>query len=139
MIEVYVPCVSCGKYVDDGGFTEGRITCHKCLDERGEKNREFLRLIEEHFAISSDKNSLVLDSWTDAGINITIQLNKDNKSMFEEFEKAVNDFNPSDHIKGMRSIGDYKENFFIEDSFNDLESHKQWLNDVLKNTEKKGD
>lgn len=29
----YQLCNNCGTYVDDGGWKDGKFTCHECLDQ----------------------------------------------------------------------------------------------------------
>lgn len=137
LLDGYAPCVTCGKYVDDGGFVEGRIMCHKCLDERGDNNREFLRLIEKYFAVSNDKGSLVLETWTDAGINLTFVLKKGTLSLLDEFKSVITNFDPAEQIKKMREKEEYKANFSIEESFNDFEHKKCQLLNVYQKIEGK--
>lgn len=36
----YQKCSTCGIYADDGGLSEGKFTCHDCLDLKQDKKGE---------------------------------------------------------------------------------------------------
>lgn len=130
MIEGYAPCVSCSKYVEGNGCVTGRPMCNKCISDR-----EFLRSIELHFAVSRKKNGLILESWTKAGVNLSFELKKGQLSFLEAFKNVVSDFDVAELVKRMREDEEYKANFSIEESFDDFELYKRWLINIYQNVE----
>lgn len=88
-----------------------------------EKEREIL---ERYFDIHENDDSYELENWTDGGVNMIIYISKCNgKSVLEQLQEFVRDFDLDEEIDLYRQDKSYKENFTIKESVADFEN---WLN-----------
>ena len=88
-----------------------------------EKEREIL---ERYFDIHENDDSYELENWTDGGVNMIIYISKCNgKSVLEQLQEFVRDFDLDEEVDLYRQDKSYKENFTIKESVADFEN---WLN-----------
>lgn len=83
-------------------------------------------ILERYFDIHEDNDSYELENWTDGGVNMIIYISKCNgKSVLEQLQEFVRDFDLDEEVDLYRQDKSYKENFTIKESVADFEN---WLN-----------
>ena len=87
------------------------------------------KILEQRFGVYENENNYELESWTDRGVNMFINIDKNsNENLLEQLETFVDNFNLDEEIDYHREDVDYKLNFTIKESIEDFES---WLNYLL--------
>lgn len=92
-----------------------------------DKNKHFLKEIEQYFAVKNIAEGLMLETWTEGGVRQVHILPEYGTSYLEDFKKTVSDFSVIEEIKIRRLDQKYKDEFKIEESFNDFENYKSFL------------
>lgn len=83
-------------------------------------------ILERYFDIHENDDSYELENWTDGGVNMIIYISKCNgKSVLEQLQEFVRDFDLDEEVDLYRQDKSYKENFTIKESVADFEN---WLN-----------
>lgn len=93
-------------------------------------NKE-LEILENNFDICESDNNIMLETWTNGGVNMFIYLDKD-KSIVEQLEDYINYFDIDEEIDLHREGRDYRLAFTIRESLDDFENYLEWLKDILK-------
>lgn len=87
------------------------------------------KILEQRFGVYENENNYELESWTDRGVNMFINIDKNsNENLLEQLETFVDNFNLDEEIDYHRENVDYKLNFTIKESIEDFES---WLDCLL--------
>jgi hypothetical protein len=101
------------------------------------QNEKFLAEIEEFFGVYQSDNYIELETWTDGGVNMFVNLDiADNKTLFEQFKERVYYFNIDEEIDMHRTDSQYKSAFTISESIKDFTDYKNWLNSVVEKLSK---
>ena len=89
-------------------------------------NEQERGILERYFDIHENDDSYELENWTDGGVNMIIYISKCNgKSVLEQLQEFVRDFDLDEEVDLYRQDKSYKENFTIKESVADFEN---WLN-----------
>ena len=97
-----------------------------------DKQREIL---EDNFKIYNDEDNLMeLESWTNGGVDMIIDIDTNN-DLIEELENYINNFNIDEEIDLYRQGKDYRDNFTISESLKDFENYIEFVNGVIKQLE----
>lgn len=87
------------------------------------------KILEQRFGVYENENNYELENWTDRGVNMFINIDKNsNENLLEQLETFVDNFNLDEEIDYHRENVDYKLNFTIKESIEDFES---WLDCLL--------
>lgn len=95
--------------------------------ELTKKQREIL---EEEFKVYEDTNTIEIEQWTDLGVDMIIELEKD-RDIVEQLVDYVYNFDIDEEIDLYRENKDYRERFSILESVNDFEKWLDFINDII--------
>ena len=96
------------------------------------ENSKFLKEMESYFSVAEHNDCVELETWTDGGVNMIININKDDTgSYFEQFNEYVEDFDMDEEIELHRQDNGYKAAFTIKQSVNDFEAFERRLETIL--------
>lgn len=92
-----------------------------------------MNVLEKHFDYMElkDKNNLYLETWTNGGVDMIIYLDAD-KSIKENLEQYINNFDIDEEIDLYRQDKRYKGNFTITESVDDFRNWIKYI-DIVKN------
>lgn len=94
-------------------------------------NKKIREILEKHFNIYENSTAYELENWTDGGVDMFINIDKD-KNIIEELEKFIENFDIDEEIEILRQNDDYKMNFTIKESLNDFENWLENIKDIIK-------
>ena len=94
-------------------------------------NKKIREILEKHFNIYESNTEYELENWTDGGVDMFINIDKD-KNIIEELEKFIENFDIDEEIELHRQGDDYKSNFTIKESLNDFENWLENIKDIIK-------
>lgn len=95
-----------------------------------ELTKEQREILEEEFKIYEDTNTIEIEQWTDLGVDMIIELEKD-KDIVEQLVDYVYNFDIDEEIDLYRENKDYRERFSILESVNDFEKWLDFINDII--------
>lgn len=95
--------------------------------ELTKKQREIL---EEEFRVYEDTNTIEIEQWTNLGVDMFIELEKD-RDIVEQLVDYVDNFDINEEIDLYRENKDYRERFSILESVNDFEEWLNFINDII--------
>ena len=95
-----------------------------------ELTKEQREILEEEFKIYEDTNIIEIEQWTDLGVDMIIELEKD-KDIVEQLVDYVYNFDIDEEIDLYRENKDYRERFSILESVNDFEKWLNFINDII--------
>ena len=89
-----------------------------------------LKILEKYFDYMelNDKDNLYLETWTNGGVDMIIYL-EDNKSIKENLQQYIKNFDIDEEIDIHRQDEKYKRDFNITES---LEYFKNWITYIEK-------
>ena len=94
-------------------------------------NKKIREILEKHFNIYESNTEYELENWTDGGVDMFINIDKD-KNIIEELEKFIENVDIDEEIEILRQNDDYKMNFTIKESLNDFENWLENIKDIIK-------
>ena len=94
-------------------------------------NKRQLRILKDNFNIYKDNNNWDLETWTDGGVNMFINIDINN-DLIEEIEKYLNNFDIDEEIELYRQDKEYKEAFTIRQSVEDFEDWVEFIKNIIK-------
>ena len=94
-------------------------------------NKKIREILEKHFNIYESNTEYELENWTDGGVDMFINIDKD-KNIIEELEKFIENVDIDEEIEILRQNDDYKMNFTIKESLNDFENWLENIKDIVK-------
>lgn len=94
-------------------------------------NKKQKRILEDNFNIYKDKNIWDLETWTDGGVNMFINIDINN-NIINEFESYLENFDIDEEIDIYRQNKKYKEIFTIKNSVNDFENWVNYIEDIIR-------
>ena len=90
------------------------------------------KILEDNFKIYNDEDNLMeLESWTNGGVDMIIDIDTNN-DLIEELENYINNFNIDEEIDLYRESKDYRDNFTISESLKDFKDWVEFINDIIK-------
>lgn len=93
------------------------------------------KILEDNFNIYNDEDNLMeLESWTDGGVDMIIDIDTNN-DLLQELKNYVSNFNIDEEIDLYRQGKDYRDNFTISESLKDFENYIEFINGVIKQLE----
>lgn len=95
-----------------------------------ELTKEQREILEEEFKIYEDTNTIEIEQWTDLGVDMIIELEKD-RDIVEQLVDYVYNFDIDEEIDLYRENKDYRERFSILESVNDFEKWLDFINDII--------
>ena len=95
-----------------------------------ELTKEQREILEEEFKIYEDTNTIEIEQWTDLGVDMIIELEKD-RDIVEQLVDYVYNFDIDEEIDLYRENEDYRERFSILESVNDFEKWLDFINDII--------
>lgn len=95
-----------------------------------ELTKEQREILEEEFKIYEDTNTIEIEQWTDLGVDMIIELEKD-RDIVEQLVDYVYNFDIDEEIDLYRENEDYRERFSILESVNDFEKWLNFINDII--------
>lgn len=89
-----------------------------------------LKILEKYFDYMelNDKDNLYLETWTNGGVDMIIYL-EENKSIKENLQQYIKNFDIDEEIDIHRQDEKYKKDFTITES---LEDFKNWITYIKK-------
>lgn len=93
-------------------------------------NKRQKRILEDNFNIYKDNNNWDLETWTNGGVNMFINIDTNN-NVVNEFENYLENYNIDEEIELYRQDKRYRETFTIRESLNDFENWVIYINDII--------
>ena len=93
-----------------------------------EKQKEILDKIFNVYDSTDDKY-IELEAWTDGGVDMIIDIDK-NKDIIDELETYIDNFDIDEEIELYREDKRYKDAFTIRESLNDFESWLSYIEQI---------
>lgn len=89
-------------------------------------------ILEEQFNIYEDNDGYELESWTDAGVNMFIDIEKNSgKTLVEQLQEFIENFDMDEEIELERENSDYRRSFTIKESIRDIENWVDFIVDTI--------
>lgn len=91
------------------------------------------KILEQNFDLSEDEKDISLEAWTVGGVNMFVYISKDsNKTVQEQLENYVENFNVDEEIELYRKNKEYREAFSIRESLHDFDDWLKFVEGVIK-------
>jgi len=97
------------------------------------KLKKIIEVLEDNgFIVGEDKDSnrITLETWTDGGVNMIIEI-EDKNTIVEEIKNYVSDFDIDEEIDLYRQGKDYCRNFTIRESVEDFEDYEEKIGHIV--------
>lgn len=95
-------------------------------------NDKQMEYLKEHFKVYENESEFELESWTDGGVDMFINIDKESyKKVAEQLREFIDNFDIDDEIDIHRQEKAYRDAFRITESVKDFEGYVEFLEDVL--------
>lgn len=94
------------------------------------------KILEDNFKIWNNENNIMeLESWTNGGVDMIIDIDTNN-DLIEELENYIDNFDIDEEIDLYREGKDYRDNFTISESLKDFEDYIEFIKGIIEQLEK---
>lgn len=95
-----------------------------------------MEILERYFNIVyEDEDSYEMETWTNKGVNMLIDLEKDGNELLEQLKDYVDNFDIDYEIDLHREDERYRNDFTIEESLEDFEDYINYLKSLINELE----
>lgn len=98
-----------------------------------------MEILERYFNnIYEDENSYEMETWTNKGVNMIIDLEKDGNELLEQLKDYVDNFDIDSEIDLYRENKEYRNNFTLEESLEDFKDYINYVKNLINELEHRG-
>lgn len=94
-----------------------------------------MEILERYFKIYEDENSYEMETWTNKGVNMIFDIEKDGNSLLEQLKDYVDNFDIDYEIDLHREDERYRNDFTIEESLEDFKDYINYLKSLINELE----
>lgn len=95
-----------------------------------------MEILERYFNnIYEDENSYEMETWTNKGVNMIVDIEKDGNSLLEQLKDYVDNFDIDYEIDLHREDERYRNDFTIEESLEDFKDYINYLKSLINELE----
>ena len=104
-------------------------------------NKKQMEILENNFDYINtnyNEDDLYLETWTNGGVDMIIYLDKE-KTIIENLEKYIRNFDIDEEIDLYRESKDYRDTFTIRESLEDFENWVEKIENIIKELEEESE